>query len=263
MDGLALLCTLYGDGPVTLRRLREAGWNTVERLEGLDPQELADEIGLPVDQARRLQREARSLSERVDGFPAGLRSTAVEGLVGRLAPEGPALVSDPLEPSEAALEPEPEPAPLDAAAPVPETPIVASEPAPRSGEVDAAGSATSRPSGAEDGSGWLIPHRAQPEAPRVASLDGVDAELAATFERAGIRTLEDLTSADEIGLVRDTDVPLTRILRLRFLARRALAGRSAESPPSEPAPDEPRERFSPSERSFAPLPEPPTGGPFA
>jgi len=65
MDALALLCTLYGDGPVTLERLREAGCASLEGLEELEPQELARILGLAPPAAERFLRESRLLFERL------------------------------------------------------------------------------------------------------------------------------------------------------------------------------------------------------
>ena len=42
MDAMALLCTLHADGPTTLRRLREAGCDSIERVLRLDPDRLAN-----------------------------------------------------------------------------------------------------------------------------------------------------------------------------------------------------------------------------
>jgi hypothetical protein len=67
MDALALLCTLYGDGPATLERLREAGCASLEGLEELEPEELARILGLAPLAAERFLRESRLLFERIGG----------------------------------------------------------------------------------------------------------------------------------------------------------------------------------------------------
>jgi hypothetical protein len=67
MDALALLCTLYGDGPATLERLREAGCASLEGLEELEPEELARVLGLAPPAAERFLRESRLLFERIGG----------------------------------------------------------------------------------------------------------------------------------------------------------------------------------------------------
>lgn len=65
MDALALLCNLYGDGPKTLRRLREAGLRGCADVERLPLAELAHLLGTTADAALRFQREAGDLSARV------------------------------------------------------------------------------------------------------------------------------------------------------------------------------------------------------
>ena len=67
MDALALLCTLYGDGPATLERLREAGCASLAGLEELEPEELARILGLAPPAAERFLRESRLLFERIGG----------------------------------------------------------------------------------------------------------------------------------------------------------------------------------------------------
>jgi len=217
MDGLALLCTLYGDGPMTLRRLREAGWNDAERLEEIEVERLAEAIGLPVEQARRLQREARGLLDRVEG-PA---TTPPSG------PLVPPLAADERVPAEA----------VDRA----------------DVESDAARDV-------------LIPQRppASPASPALSAeaVDGLDVAAVRALREAGLATLEDLVGADEVELTRSTGLPLTRLLRWRFLAKRALQDAPAARVPAPPVELEAPERFSPAEVR-GPLDEPPSGGPFA
>lgn len=74
MDSLALLCNLYGDGPATLRRLREAGFATPEALAALEPERLAALLGTSVRAARRFQSEARLLDARLEGVPPPIAS---------------------------------------------------------------------------------------------------------------------------------------------------------------------------------------------
>lgn len=64
MDSLALLCNLYGEGPVTLRRLREAGCRACDDIARLEPGELARILRAQRGAAERFQREARELAAR-------------------------------------------------------------------------------------------------------------------------------------------------------------------------------------------------------
>ena len=120
----------------------------------------------------------------------------------------------------------------------------------------------------EDGPrGVLIPHRPEPPAPLASGvLDGLDAAAVAALARAGVTTLEELTKVEEVELVRASGLPLTRLLRFRFLARRlASTPQGADvAPASMPGADS-LERFSPSEHgsSGGHIEDPPVGGPFA
>lgn len=64
MNSLALLCNLYGEGPVTLRRLREAGCRTCDDIGRLDAAELARVLRGSRAAAERFRREAGGLSGR-------------------------------------------------------------------------------------------------------------------------------------------------------------------------------------------------------
>jgi len=65
MDGLALLCNLYADGPVTLERLRAARVANLGELERADPERLAAWLHASVPQARAFVEEARKLVRRL------------------------------------------------------------------------------------------------------------------------------------------------------------------------------------------------------
>ena len=65
MDSLALLCNLYGDGPATLRRLRDAGCQECDDIERLQLDELARVLEATREAALRFQSEARDLASRV------------------------------------------------------------------------------------------------------------------------------------------------------------------------------------------------------
>src|SRR5262245_40076537 len=95
MDALALLCNLYGDGPATLRRLREAGCASVASLDGIPAEDLALILGTSPVGAQRFQREARHLLQRVGDVLEQARELPSSELV-REAPPAP--------PRDAALE---------------------------------------------------------------------------------------------------------------------------------------------------------------
>ena len=67
MNSLALLCNLYGEGPVTLRRLREAGCRTCDDIGRLAASELARVLRGSRASAERFQREASELAGRTLG----------------------------------------------------------------------------------------------------------------------------------------------------------------------------------------------------
>jgi hypothetical protein len=65
MDGLALLCNLFADGPVTLARLRGARLATQADLERVPGERLAGLLHASVPQARAFADEARKLVRRL------------------------------------------------------------------------------------------------------------------------------------------------------------------------------------------------------
>jgi hypothetical protein len=65
MDGLALLCNLFADGPVTLKRLRAARIESLSELEREAPERLAAWLHASVPQARAFVEEARKLVRRL------------------------------------------------------------------------------------------------------------------------------------------------------------------------------------------------------
>ncbi|MCY3004225.1 MAG: hypothetical protein NTV21_20715 [Planctomycetota bacterium] len=84
MNSLALLCNLYGEGPVTLRRLREAGCRTCDDIGKLDAAELARVLRGSLAAAERFRREAGELTGRTlgeDEPPAPLASPLAPALL--------------------------------------------------------------------------------------------------------------------------------------------------------------------------------------
>jgi len=65
MDGLALLCNLFADGPVTLKRLRAAHVSSLSELERASPERLAGWLHASVPQARAFLEEGRKLVRRL------------------------------------------------------------------------------------------------------------------------------------------------------------------------------------------------------
>lgn len=205
MDSLALLCNLYGQGPVTLRRLREAGCRTCDDVLCLEPTKLARALRTRRPAAERFQREARELAARV----------------GVLGGPAPAIESSELTelPAPAAQVHEPEPEPSSSVA--------------------------------EDGGAQLRPEL----------LDGLDSSLCLRLRALGIERVEDLARTDALELARSLEVPVTRVVRLQFLARRLADARP--EPELRTFTLMPRRsqlsaaRFSPAEPvgELAPLPE--------
>lgn len=65
MDGLALLCNLFADGPVTLKRLRLARVTSLAELERTPPARLAEWLHASPPQAQAFVEEARRLARRL------------------------------------------------------------------------------------------------------------------------------------------------------------------------------------------------------
>lgn len=85
MDYLALLCTIHGDGPQTLQRLRRRGIRSLGDVVRLAPPDLEAILGRERVDAERFQREALHLRGRVEGPSDGVatltapRESAIEG----------------------------------------------------------------------------------------------------------------------------------------------------------------------------------------
>jgi len=69
MDGLALLCNLHADGPVSLRRLRRSGVRTLRELARVQEDSLASILQASPRLVRRLVHEALQLDERLGERP--------------------------------------------------------------------------------------------------------------------------------------------------------------------------------------------------
>lgn len=260
MDAMALLCTLHADGPATLKRLRQAGCTSLDLLCGLDDARLASMLATTTAAARRLQREAELLRERLagSGDAAGGPVRRADERHGAPAPSPHASPEpsarsaggDPRE--ERSAESPGESLPIDGVelesrerrlmARVLETWRA------RDAEDDGASSATAAPApaapslasssaSARQGSGTPL---------RAHALDGLDAELCAALLARGIQTLEELAASDPVDLVGDLGVGYSRLARLTALARRGTS--AAKTPTATPA------KFSRAELPFASAP---------
>jgi hypothetical protein len=69
MDGLSLLCNLHADGPLALRRLRDAGVHDLGALEGVPESTLVECLRSSAAHARRFVQEARQLALRLAESP--------------------------------------------------------------------------------------------------------------------------------------------------------------------------------------------------
>lgn len=243
MDALALLCTLYGEGPKTRSRLRKAGWDSVELIVELDPNDLSRTLYTSVEGAQRFQREARQLAGRL-GIGLDTEETA---LPTELLP-APALAARAASPATPQVPEAESPAAAEREATEKEAGYgcglskvlerwheladqqalesrEAPSRSPSSSASDAAG-AGSVPGQATDPD-W-IPRPAQPPAGPVlardslfpGAFDGCTAEIVAELGRASITTLVDLIAADPLELAAATSRPFLECSRWKFLARR-------------------------------------------
>jgi hypothetical protein len=198
MDTLALLCNLYGDGPQTLRRLREAGFGTLAALETLEGERLASLLRTSVRSARRFQSEGRLLRERSEPAPERQVATAQGSAPACLGAEAPdPLVADVLSAWRARDAQGGGPA-GNASPPPPATPT-------RGGRHPVANTADAASLAA------------------LLALAGPDGELAERLVRAGVGSPEALRAADVLDLAGRGVGGYTRLLHLQFLARRARA----------------------------------------
>ena len=235
MDGLALLCNLHADGPLTMRRLHEAGVNSLGDLEVVTASTLAVWLGLSSAQTRRFVEEARHLALRL---------------------------------AESPLEPENSPGALDPAVREELDPAAREEeptgwfgfqrPAPRAGD------ARERPFALDPSEDPLQPDL----------LEGLDAETCARLAGEGVLSAQSLTREASLALARRAGISYTKLLELARQGRLHCAGSLAEIRRGAPSkahsvelvPEPPRR--SPSLKGFssrsspALQPEPGAAGPF-
>jgi hypothetical protein len=249
MDAMALLCTLHADGPATLKRLREAGCASIEATLALDADRLARLLDSTPAAARRFQREAGHLGERLDtGFlereprPAETRSPELAEV--RAEARAADVVAKPAQPPASPLHAKPVIGYRDRR--IVEQVLRAWRE--RDGEAereDESGVERSahEPGAADDGSAEAAravhPENVEVAPPQAASapaieshhrgdlypgvIDGLDQDTCLRLRQAGIHDVELLAGADVLALSRSLGVGYTRLARLRALARRDLA----------------------------------------
>jgi hypothetical protein len=207
MDSLALLCNLYGDGPATLRRLREAGLGSLEALDGAEPERLAGLLRTSVRSARRFRSEGQLLRERME--PATERAPAERSEPTPRAPADPLLrkVLDTwrrMDDEDLRQSDTPE---LDPERSRQEQGV----------QAPASGVAAEPPAG-PTGAASAVPPDLQPGA-----LEGLPPEWIQPLAGEGVRTLVDLARCEALEVSRHAHLAYTRLLRLQQVARRALA----------------------------------------
>jgi hypothetical protein len=188
MDSLALLCNLYGDGPATLRRLRESGLASLEAIAVSEAERLAGVLRTSVRSARRFQLEGRLL---IDRTAPGDPPVAREATAPPEPQRGDPLLKKVLE-TWRRLD--------DEASTPPSAPeVVSSAPA--------------------------TPSAPRPPAMDLqeAAIDGLDPAHRERLAHSGVVTLEDLTACDALRIASAEGIALTRMLHWQLLGRRALA----------------------------------------
>jgi hypothetical protein len=193
MDALALLASLYGDGPRTLRLLRAAGHTTLDGIAALPAPELASLLHLAPAAAARFKREAATLSERL-GAEAEIESPAEDGdgASEASADGAQSMIERVLETWR-----ERDARAADEAAPATEVAATAEVRAPVRGVETRSRHALS-------------------------AAHGIDTDLLRALASYGVTTLEELVLVDADVLSLAASIPLTRVLRARFLAQREL-----------------------------------------
>ena len=271
MEALALLCTLHADGPTSLRRLRSAGCASLVQLERMPIDELAGVLEVPPAVARRLAREARGLSSRLDlglddseeapelgqvqaAPPTQALSGATGGGSGHSTGRGSSLgrrerallervvghwrESDRETPPLVVDRSDPQVA-SEASGAGPDQPRER-ELAPREADPILAETVEARPTteaqAAEDAP--LHPEARAAKTPAAlvgGEVDGLDAGLAEALAAVGITDLASLARADALSLSRKLERPFATLRRVQFLAARRAA--EAAAPEAAPAGD--------------------------
>ncbi len=188
MDGLALLCNLHADGPLSLRRLRQAGVRKLEHVARLELPKLCSLLEASQAQAKRFVQEASWLAERV------------------------------YETAESAPEPEPREESATRQAPgtwvLEDGTVVFRTPMAREREQTRVKT--------------LVPSPPAGETPlRPGVVEGLDAATCERLIAHGVRSFELFVELANLSLARRLQMPLTRLLDLQQRARQLLTGRTA------------------------------------
>jgi hypothetical protein len=251
MESLALLCTLHADGPATLKRLRRAGCDSLESIGAYGAADLATLLEVPPAVARRLLKEARGLSFRLDegalddAEEAPQVCTGQGGVSGSMAaPE--ATTQSFLDQRDYAIlgrvldrwSPEKRPGdvgvvvsnPAAAEESVDVAPEAVLETKPKVGpEIETESETTrlwpedpghaSAPAQGEDH--WEEDTPTCEAALCVGDFEGLNEAMIATLAGADIGSLSDLVDADPLALVQRLRVTYANARRMQFLARAA------------------------------------------
>ncbi|MBI5434080.1 MAG: hypothetical protein HZA52_14705 [Planctomycetes bacterium] len=247
MDALALLCNLYGDGPATLRRLREAGCGELADVNRVSVDELAAILQSSSVAARRFQSEAALLTTRAGksretdaveskrsaaAASAAITAPSVSSAMHELASSRDPAIERALAAWRAA----------DAAAETADD-CGADEFAEHDERADERDRARDR-DGDRASSGEADDRSGPQWTPlRPALVDGLDAALCTRLRAAGVENAEELVTADLLDLSSVCETPLTRLMRIQGHVRRLVA---AETPGLlVPHPRRADARFSP------------------
>ena len=192
MDGLALLCNLHADGPLTLRRLRESGVRGLRDVEAIPEKNLASWMRASPTQARRFAEEARQLALR--------------------------LVEEPLEAELTSGEPEPLEEPLHQPKSrrplLSDRPLEVAEVRPRA--LAARLTVSPAPRGYEREPARTAPDEPLNSGTPIASvrIEGLDPGSREHLIGQGVLTLEALVELAGLPLARRTGIPYTKLLDL-------------------------------------------------
>jgi hypothetical protein len=205
MDGLALLCNLHADGPLSLRRLRGSGVEALDDLGGLSEEALAAMLRSSPSQVRRFQHEGRLLSRRLKELPLESEFTENAPIPGEVRARllkqivRPPVAYDTNPPDETTSEEAPE------AEDRPERePTLFDE---------------------EPGEPGLVVVSPGGTALRSGEIPGLDSRTCQRLVAQGVRTYRALVDLANLNLARRTGIPFTRLLDLRHHARVFLQGR--------------------------------------
>ncbi len=251
MDGLALLCNLHADGPLTLRRLRQSGIRSLADLEKAPRESLGGLLRSSDHQARRFLVEASLLKRRTDDERATSRPVASPSDGERPEQEttrpGVVEASGPMREAFDSVEPKPKAEPIARKRPAFELPpnarrpqgfdtgpavaepvarasyVPVQIPPDRSADKPPAPSATRAPR--EEPGGIVEELQEQGTLLRSGQIPGLDSVVLEKLIAQGVRTYRSLVELASLALARRAGIPFTKLLDLRYHAGRFLAVR--------------------------------------